>query len=147
MGEQVAWPAMAICIRCLGERGAAMLRPYKEENWEKWGLVRSLVRRFVRPGADHGHPGDDGVCGGNLGLEPLWKCSEVTERLEGKIKLPNLRKQTAKNVGDPTREFRIIPERHLQTHGWCRQPRLLENPVKSEAHLRVCTGTPEGLVD
>ena len=72
-------------------RFAAMLRPYKEKNWEKWELVRSLVRRFAGPGADHGHPGDDSVCGGNLGLEPLWKCGEVPERLEGKIELLNLR--------------------------------------------------------
>src|SRR5260370_38660451 len=47
----------------------------------------------------------------------------------------------------PTCKFRIIPERHLQTHGWRRQPRLLENPVKGEAHFRVCTGTLERLMD
>lgn len=91
MGEQVVWPAMTICMRCPGDRGRAMLRPYKEKNWEKWELVRSLVRWFAGPGADHGHPGDDSVCGGNLGLEPLWKCGEVPERLEGKIELLNLR--------------------------------------------------------
>src|SRR5438132_1399669 len=50
-------------------------------------------------------------------------------------------------VGDPTYEFRIIPKRHLQIHGWRRQACLLENLVKSEAHLGVRTGTPEGLMD
>ena len=49
------------CIRRLGDRGAAVLRPYKEKNGEKWELVRSLVCRFAGPGADKGHPSDNRV--------------------------------------------------------------------------------------
>ena len=80
-------------------------------------------------------------------MDPLWKSVEVTERFEGKIEPLSDRQQTAKNVGDPTYEFWIVPQRHLESHGWRRQPRLLENLVKSEAHLRVCARTPKGLVD
>src|SRR5205814_230144 len=86
----------------------------------------------------------NGNCGG-LRLDPLWKSVEVTERFEGKIEPLSYRQQTAKNVGDPTYEFWIVPQRHLESHGWRRQSRLLENLVKSEAHLRVCAGTPKGL--
>ncbi len=80
-------------------------------------------------------------------MKPLRKRSEVTQRLEGKAKLLNLRLQATEKLVSPSREVWIISEQYLHTHGWWRQSSLLEDPAKSESYFCVGPGALEGLVD
>lgn len=50
----------------------------RHTDWQQWELARRLGFGFAGPGADEGHPSDNRICGGNLGLEPIWQSVEVT---------------------------------------------------------------------
>ncbi len=63
-----------------------------------------LVCRPVGPGTDQGHKRDNALRCRNLGLKPLWKCIEVTQSLERKVELLDLRPQAEENIVDPSRE-------------------------------------------
>jgi hypothetical protein len=80
-------------------------------------------------------------------LKSLRQRSEVAQRLERQILLLDLRAQTAQKIVDPSRKVWITPEQHLHTHGWRRQSSFLENPVKSESYLCLCSGATDGLME
>src|SRR5437899_1442453 len=98
------------------------------------------------PGSDEGHKRDSSLRCRNFGLKSLWKRIEVTQRVERKVKPLDLRPQATKQIGDPPCEGWITSKQNLHAHGWCWQPSLLEDPVKSGSYLCICTGAFDGLM-
>jgi len=80
-------------------------------------------------------------------MNSRWKRIEITKRVKGKIKLLDLQAQATEKIVGPSCKFWITPEQDLHTHGWRREPGLLEEPVLSESYLCVCPGALDCLVD
>src|SRR5882724_9277759 len=114
---------------------------------EKGGLLGRRACRPAGPGPDEGDTGNRIFRCRHLGSDPFQESIQITQTLERKIELPDLRQQSAKKIVDPARRGGIIPQWNFQLQIWCRQPGLLEDAVEGEAHLRIPAGALERLAN